>query len=199
MDWLTLLPITAIVAVIVFLFREMLEHFRRKSSDQRKVKSLTRLLARECELNLWTIKSLRRIVSEVHRDEKPNLGVTVSVQRTTSGRPFAQISSDDGGLISQIPIPRVHRELMSKFLLDVATLDQALFEVMEPAYDSVGELEHVSESLVNIHDAPEDIGLESFLEGFAGYAINELNEIESNLGKLYMHCTGKKLEQHRLR
>lgn len=198
-SWLTLVPITALVAVLVFIFKEIFEYVRRRSGDRRKMRALTALLARECELNYWTVKALRTIFSEVHTTENPNPQTKVTVERTRSGRPYANIVFDESRTETHAPIPVVHRELMSKFLLDVAMLDRKLFEAMEPAYDSLATVEHVRESLVNVQDAPQYIGEEGFLEGLAGYALNELRDAEAALGVLYQHCTGSELKKHRLR
>lgn len=198
-SWVSVLPITALIAIFIFVCKEVLEFIRRRSGDQRKLQALKALLARECELNLWTIKNLRRIFSEVHTVENENPQISVEVLRTPSGRPFARVISDDEGTELHIGIPKAHRELMSKFLLDVATLDKKLFEVMEPAYDGLAELEHIHESLLNVRDAPEFIGSSGYLEGLAGYALDEIQNVENALSSLYMHCTGKALTKHRLR
>lgn len=197
--WTNLLPITAAVAIGVFIAREVLEFLRRRAADVRKVRALKALLARECELNLWTIKSLRSIFSEVHSSERPKPGNRVTIEKTASGQPYARVFSALEEAESHQRIPSAHRELMTKFLLEIATVDRRLFEVMEPAYDSIGELEHVRESLVNVSDAPEDIGEDGYLEGLASYGLRRLTETEAALGALYRHCTGAELTTHRLR
>lgn len=88
---------------------------------------------------------------------------------------------------------------MSKFILDIATLDKNLFEVMEPAYDGLAELEHIRESLINIEDVAAFMEPSSYLEGLADYSVNVIKEVEDALKGLYMHCTGKALTKHRLR
>lgn len=195
----SLLPITAVVAVLVFLARESLEFFRRRGSDARKSKALTHLLSRECELNYWAIKSIRHIVQQIPCEENPEASGTITVERTPSGRTYARIVSTDAGTESHHNIPKVHRELMSKFLLEIATVDKDLFAVMEPAYDALAELEHVRESLVNAPEAPDYIGQDGYLEGFAGFALDELRDAEQKLSALYRHCTGEELTKHRLR
>lgn len=199
MNWLSVLPITAVVAIVVFISKEALEYFRRSGADKRKIAALTALLARECELNYWTIKSLRRIVTEIPTEESPGPQFRFSIEHKPSGRPYAKVVSSDGKLESHLGIPKVHRELMSKFLLDIATLDRKLFEVMEPAYDALAELEHVRETLVNIDDGAGLIPRDDFLAGFAGYAIVELKDAENAVGALYKYCTNRPLTQHRLR
>lgn len=195
----SLLPATAVVAILVFIARETLELVRRRGADARKSAALTHLLSRECELNFWVIKSLRHIVQQIPSEENPEASGSITIERTPSGRTYARIVSADGGSESHLNVPKVHRELMSKFLLEIATIDKDLFAVMEPAYDSLADLEHVRESLVNAREAPDYIGQDGYLEGFAGFALDELLHAERNLSALYRHCTGKELTKHRLR
>lgn len=199
MDWLTLLPITAVVAIVVFAIKETLEHFRRRSADRRKLAGLISLLARECELNYATIKLLRHIVEKIPNDEHPDPQFSLSIGWKPSGRPYARVLSESRGMQWQLGIPQVHRELMSKFLLDVATLDKRLFELMEPAYDGLAEVEHVRESLLNFEEEVESMRPEDYLAGLADYASGELQGAEDALRKLYTYCTGKPLTRHRLR
>lgn len=110
-----------------------------------------------------------------------------------------QFISHDGALRLRLSIPLVHRNLMSKFLLDIATLDKKLFDVMEPAYDALAELEHVRENFITFREDSEILGLEDFLAAFVQYALDELKEAESELRILYNHCTDKELTDHRLR
>ena len=196
---LSLIPFTALVAIAVFAVKETIEFFRRRSGDRRRIRALTALLARECELNYWTIKSLRRVFVEVATDENPDTAGSVTVEKKPSGRAYAKVMTEDGGLEAHYSIPHVHRELMSKFLLDIATLDEKLFDVMEPAYDALAEVEHVRESLLNASEAPEEIGEDGYMEGLAGYALDELRDAETALSALYKHCSGEVLTKHRLR
>jgi len=198
-DPLSIIPITALVAIVIFVAKEVIESFRRYGADRRKVQALRTLLARECELNLWTIKLLRGIVLPFSTPDDPSTPKALSVGVTGGGVPYAKISSEDGTYVAQMGVPPVHRELMSKFLLDIATLDKLLFSFTEPAYDELAEVEHVRESLLNINDRPEQIPAREFVLGFSQYAVDVLQKAERRLGALYVHCTGKPLEQHRLR
>lgn len=196
---LALVPIAVIATVILFVLKESIEAIRRVRSDGRKVHALKMLLARECELNLWTIKALRSILINVPKPNDEHPEIVVRVEKRESGNPIARISSTDGGLESTRGIPRAHRELMSKYLLDVATLDRRLFQVLEPAYDGVAELEHVRESLVRIHENEKESQMTGFFDSFAEYALEEIDRTEEALASLYRYCTGRPLEKHRLR
>lgn len=198
-NWPNILPITAIIAVVIFLIKESLEFGRRRLGDQRKLRALKALCARECELNYWTIKQLRSVLKEIPTAENGNSQIFVHIEKTAGGRPYARIHSDDGGTEHHTGIPEVHRETMSKFLLEVAMLDRSLFDLLEPAYDRLAEVAHVRESLLAIDEHPRFLTRDAYLEGFAGYGLSKLQESESALKALYFHCAGKALEKHRLR
>lgn len=193
------LPATVVAAVLLFIAKEVIEAVRRYRADARKVQALKALLARECELNLWPIKSLRDIFKNVPKLDDENPEILVTIEQRPSGRAIARIRSYDGGSGSTRTVPDVHRDLMSKHIFEVAALDRKLFEVFEPAYDSLATLEHVRESLVHIHESEEEADNPDLLRGLADYGLGELKKVEAALGALYLHCTGKNLETHRLR
>lgn len=199
MNWLTLLPISALVAIGVFLLKEAAEYFRRRAADKRKLHALMMVIARECEINYWTIKSLQRILRELPGDSSTPGQIQLSVETKPSGRPYAKIVSDDDGLETHIVIPEVSREFMSKHLVEVAALDADMFSVLEPAYDGLAEVAHVRESFVRMDDSSQLMPREDYLAGFRGYALDELDDAERALSKLYVFCTGRPLVNHRLR
>ncbi|KRH98759.1 hypothetical protein AO057_04520 [Curvibacter sp. PAE-UM] len=88
---------------------------------------------------------------------------------------------------------------MSKHLLEVATLDKDLFDLVEPALTATAELAHVRESLLYHGSSDEDDVARSHIQGFAEYAIGEIEEARTTLSALYRACTGKDLSEMRLR
>lgn len=79
-------------------------------------------------------------------------------------------------------------------MLEVATVSSDLFSKLEMAIAAIADLEHIRESL--IHHTSED---PEHLEGFTMYAEETLDEIERSLNALHVECTGKPLENARLR
>jgi hypothetical protein len=198
-DLLSLLPATVVAAIAIFVVKETAEGLRRRSADRRKIHALKALIARECELNYWPVKVIRDILMNVPGPDEENPEVEVRIERRINGRPVARIRALDGGSESTRGIPEVHRELMSKFLLDIATLNGEFFAALEPAYDSLAELEHVRQSLISIHDNEQESGIDGLFGAFAVYALEELRSTEAELQFLYRFCTGNALEKHRLR
>ncbi|MGJ0223536.1 hypothetical protein ACQUZK_09065, partial [Streptococcus pyogenes] len=110
--------------------------------------------------------------------------------------PVVRMIDDDSE--SNWPVPDVHTKLMSSVLLDVATDHQVLYSLVQSTLDALAELANARRQLIS---APEqtDIGEQNFLDGLAGYGLKRCEEARTALDKLYLHCTGKELTQHRLR
>jgi hypothetical protein len=193
---LSILPVTVVAAVTLFALKEIIEGIRRYRGDRRKTKALRMLLARECELNHWTIKSIRHIVETI-RDESED-GAEFEFIFPKSGKVLFRVKHPDSEYKSGSALAATHREVMDKNLLEVATLDKKLYSALQPAYDAVAELEHVRQSLIYFVD-PEDDKDKMHLDGFTDYALSELQDVFSKLVVLYKECTGEDLETHRLR
>jgi hypothetical protein len=193
---LSLLPVTVVVAVALFALKEVIEGIRRYRGDRRKKKALRMLLARECELNHWTIKCIRHIVETI-RDESED-GAEFEFIFPKSGKVLFRVKYPDSEYKSGSVLVETHREVMDKNLLEVATLDKKLYSALQPAYDAVTELDHVRQSLIYFVD-PEDDQDKMHLDGFTHYALDELQDVFSKLVVLYKECTGEDLEAHRLR
>jgi hypothetical protein len=193
-----IVPITVLVAVTLFFVKEIVEAIRRYSGDFRKKGAFRTLLARECELNHWTIKSIKRIVETIRDESAKEPQTKFSFIFPRSGKVLFRCEHPDAEWKSGSALAEVHKDLMGKYLLDVATLDKKLFASLQVAYDALANLEHVRESLIYFV-APEDEQDKDHLYGFVGYALSELDDIYGDLAALYLQCTGQKLETHRLR
>lgn len=195
----SLLPVSAFVAILLFVAREIADFFRRRNADGRRVKAMKLILARECELNAYTVASLRTIISEVDTQERPNPGTKVTVGKGGDGEPFAKVTRIQGGDWHAYGIGKAHRDVLSKVLLDVATLDRNLFDVVEPVHDGLATLQHLRDSLLNESAGKDQLGDSLFIEGLADYALKELEKIDVALLTLYKYCTGDAVMKYRIR
>lgn len=199
MNLSNLVPITAVVAVTIFLSKEVLEGRRRRQADSRKIDAIKRLLARDCELNAWTIKSLVQIYQKTQSEINEEYGYIYSVVREPSGKHIFKTDYPDGDPSGATPIPPVYRETISKHLLDIATLNEEFLHVAEAAYDALAEVQHVRDYLLGIEpNSPNSLDREIDM-GLAEYALEELRDAKAPLDALYLFCTGKELTKHRLR
>lgn len=198
MDWLPpLLPITVIAAVLLFFLKELLEWTRRRRADAREARAFRVLLARECELNYWAYsrlkQTLRTIKSGLAHDESENFAIS---KGDYTGIRFEHNLNDNSR--GSWPLPDFHTEVMDKIVLDVATLDKALYSNLEQAYGAVANLKHVRQSLIAFVSSEDDQD-KAHLEAFPEYGLRELSRALADLKALYRTCTGTDKIPSRLR
>jgi hypothetical protein len=67
MEWLpSILPVTVVAAITLFVLKEVLEFIKRWRADRRKGQAYRKVLARECELNLWAQWRLKETLREIN-------------------------------------------------------------------------------------------------------------------------------------
>jgi hypothetical protein len=199
MEWFaSLLPATVIAAIALFFVKEVVESIRRWRADARKGRAFRTLLARECELNHWTYKRLKEALLAIQEDFQKGLTAEYSIRRLTSGEVMFRRQEHHGRGWSEGGLPDAHTDLMSKVMLDVATLDKSLFACLEPAYDAAINMSHVRESFMRFIESDEQ-DRQMFFRDFLEYGLDQLEEILADLENLYRKCTGKKLEFIRVR
>lgn len=191
-----LLPVTALVAIAVFIAREVLEWRRRSKAEARKIQAVKMILARECELNFSTIRRLQYIFSHASVIDEENSRRKLLIEERPDGHLARMFDEDD--LEATVPVPEVHRETVAKMLIETAGLERNLFLNVEAAHDALSETEHVRSSLIHIHETEKETGNE-MVSGLADYATGELKNAEEALKKLYRFCTGEELTKARLR
>ena len=191
----SLLPATVFVAIAIFFIKEILEQLRKYQIRKREILAIKKMLADEIEKNNYTVSTLRRTLVKI-KDE--NVKYEVSLNRTPSGALRVEFKKEDDDYGSSWPIPTVSRTIFDKIFVQLASLDIELFEFAKNAYESLAEVEHVRNSLIDSLEAQE-WHPEGYLEGFAEYGIDELVDSYINLSKLYKECTGLDLDKHKLR
>jgi len=197
-DFSQWVPVTAAVAILVFVSRELLEWRRRSAADARKVRALKKVLARECELNHWAVNQLSDTLIEMRKASVQEDASRVSLSKSASGD-FAVMVTDHDGSGQGGMLPALQRDALMKHLVEIAALDENLYVVCESALDGLAEAEHVFKSLVHGPDAHFPSTLENYYDGLIDYGLEELRDSSSALKKLYHSCTGLELGPGKLR
>jgi hypothetical protein len=193
-----LLPVTVFAAIILFLTREVLESVRRTSANKRKIGALKKLLARECELNLWAMNCLKEALQsadEALSDEPPG---SMVVNRAPSGQEHWEQRDSEGRMRRGGALPAVRRAMMESTALGVAELDRRLFSALEAALESTAELDHARGTFVDFADTTDPLEADHF-GGFVEWALEQFGGVYDGMNSLYEACTRKKLEKPRLR
>lgn len=189
------LPITVIFAIALFFLKEIVEFVKKYKANNRKIFAMKRLFSRECEKNLWTVKILRNVLSEINEEYEEGKKVRLKFSYHEQG--YVYLYKDDNSM-SGYSITKTHRDLMDKNLMEAAVSNDSLFKKLEGACDALAELEHIRDTFLNIENSSKEFG-NPLLAGFLGYALEELLIIQQSLNDLYKYCTGNELENARLR
>jgi hypothetical protein len=121
------IPIAVVVAVAVFVARELLEFIRRFRTNTRKLSAIRKLVAAECERNDFAIKRMLDQVQDI-KEGIPKEAV-ISIEQTVRG-PRLAIREKDEQLASSAPVPLIQTASVEKYLFEAAALDKTLFDYM---------------------------------------------------------------------
>ena len=186
-----LLPSVSIgVALAVFLAREWLESRRRRQATTRKLGAIRVVLARECELNNWSVSSLRRILLTI-RAHWGSGKFSLEYRLNLPPIFYAQLESKE---FSSSPIPQFYQNVCRELLLPVAELDARLLGKLESSITELAEMDHVATSLCAYLEYDD-----GHFEAFLDYALRATDSVRDALNELYKDCTGQLLTKSRVR
>ena len=187
------LSIGAIVAITLFIIKEVLEACRKSASKDRKIKALKTILAEEIKLNYWVWKQIESIVKTVK--EMPSETLYQIISSTSGTERFEYIRPDGGG--GGIFFPEIKDQVFTQLITEIAELDESFYSRSIEYGKGVAELQHLRHGVFDfIHETPKG---EHYAEGFCEYALDELPDIKDKFQKLYIECTGDTELQHRMR
>ncbi len=195
-NWLKqsgLIPLSAIVTVILFVTREILDSRRKKHARTNEIRALKRILARECELN-WYLSNQISDICSIFKLTKHNgyqlynLELTQTPSRKTRFEIIGYEYNKGKGVLFE---PQV--VTFKEYLYEVVKVDVVFYERVEPAYEAALELKQLRDSLVDIANTDEWVDNDSMMLDFSEYANKEIKSINKRLKILYQFCTGKEL------
>ena len=175
-----------------------MEAWKRHRADKRKIHVARYLLAKECEQNLWVMKSIHSALSSaqtaISYDRPDNFRI---VDRASGAKHWAWLYPN-GELAGGGILYPVRRAILDSTIQTIAELDPRLFAVLEDGINAINELNHLRDSLINYAMDPDETD-NKFFDGFVEYAIRELHKIYHGIDKLNRACTGKRLINSRVR
>lgn len=199
MNWsANLLPATVTAAILLFIARETLEWFRRRKANRRKVNAMKRVLARECELNLWTMNSLKEALETALKGLTADPPGRIKITRAPSGNEHWEYRHSVGFVERSGSLPSVRRSTMEGLALGLAELDRRAFIALERALEATAELDHLRGTLINFADDADPVD-KDFFGAFLEWALEQFDQIYSGLNALHVVSTGSQLVRARLR
>lgn len=192
-----LLPATAVIAITVFVTKECIEWRRRSAADNRKLRAIRMVLARECELNYHSVTSLSDTLEDMKMAGVDKDASRISVSEARTSGYVVQINA--GKNSSASVLRGVHRDALLKHLVDIAMLDERFYAKCESALDDLAEADHVYQSLVHGPPIHFPSTPENYYEGVIDYGVAQLSRSTDTLKTLYFACKGSELKRGRLR
>ncbi|HHK7968767.1 TPA: hypothetical protein ACQVG6_005296, partial [Serratia marcescens] len=196
-----LIPASAVVAICLFILREILEGRRKCRVRKNEIRALKRIFARECQLAWYRagqIKKLSEIFAPFEKAPEDECPFELKVFKTTAGKIRYLISKNGAERLGGM-LPEQSTTTFEKYLYDTSKIDSSFYEKVNAAYTAVIEIKHLHESLIDHQDSAEIIGIQNVMLGFSSYALEEIAWIEKEIKALYKTCTGKELTSGLLR
>lgn len=196
----SILPITVVAAIILFVTKEVFEFFRRRSERYRRLSAIKLLLAEEIEKNHWAHDSMFRALEDIKELSEIFPGAEYRLHVARNGTEHIRVRRQSGDdFESNHWVPIFHDEQYKKLLPSLAELDKELFALINSAYSELADLSHYRDILIEFvagDESPPGVeATKSFLADFA----DERDDYFADLNEAYVALTGKKLEGWRLR
>lgn len=194
-----LFPITVVVAVILFLTREVIDSIKRHRAERREKEAIGSLLSEELERNYWTYKVIFRTLKEVkeYREIFPATTFHFIYRHDGSVLYRCNRNGEYEDFSNGHALVDAHEKIYERVLTEVAKLDGKLFESMQKAYYSVRRLSEFRNALISYIENEEKNG-DNHFDFWLEYAVKQEEEIYSDMNELYSQCAKTDLKEHRL-
>ena len=191
--FLQIIPITVVVAVILFIGRELLDYFKNKKAKNRKVKVIKSLLSAEMEINHWVIESLIPIFTGI----KKNWGIDdYCVENSFTGKPVVRIErKNSSGTVS---ISDVSTSVYEKVAIELAELDEKFFEDAMSTYEELAAVRYFTDVLISEINNKDSHIHKDYMKQVLVAPIDQLEIAQKYVSNLYFSCTGKEMKGGRL-
>ncbi|ENM5776229.1 hypothetical protein V4V55_003694 [Vibrio mimicus] len=138
--------ISIIVAIVLFVAKEIIDTYRKYNANLRKKNALKVLLSEEIELNHWTWLKVRDLIETV---KSVPTNTQFLITTSTSGSERFEYVREDGGGGGQ-GFPPVYEDLINKLIIEIAELDKSFYIVAIDYTKALAELNHLRAGIVKI-------------------------------------------------
>lgn len=198
LDISKIIPVTALVGILLFIFKEFIESRRRKAADRRKLRAVKKILTRECLINYYSVNNLREVFTLMQDARVSENSSRLSISERPAGGHVYMITDSVrhscGGILNG-----VQKEVLLKCLIEVAGQDEDFYSKCETVVDRLSEADDIYQSLVHGPEIHFPSSPENYYEGLIDYAQGELNDVITALQDLHLSCTGHEITQVKCR
>jgi len=182
-----LFPITVVVAISLFVFKEIVEFFKKRSEKKRKISAYKILIAEEMSKNAWTIFILRNVV-----DRLGDPALAVEVLKAADGSTHVKMSNENECTTSAI-LP-FHSSIFDKHIVDLAVVDKIFFLRVKETYQKIAETRAAINTILEICINPV---LNAARNVVVKDLVGLINSAEFHIKETFTLCTGRQLDSHK--
>ncbi|EIO5095144.1 TPA: hypothetical protein ACMDP0_003685 [Vibrio parahaemolyticus] len=192
----SLLPVTVVAAISLFILRECVDLIKKYREKQRKTRAIKRLLAEELERNHWALLTVFRVLKEIkdYTDEQKEVEYSLIIARNGMEHYHAELEDGHSGM----RIFRFDFSVYEKLLVSIAELDEELFEAISSTYTKTRELNHHRDTLLDYLSREDLAPTPEMTRGFLCDLSEEKDDYYGYLNDSYKLLTGNTLEKKRL-
>lgn len=197
---INLLPVTVVVAIILFVLREAFDLFKKHSERKRNIQAIKLLIADEIEMNHWSLVSMFRILSSLKEDFEENEDAVHYLHVARNGSEhFRSKEHPDDEYSSGQAIPKFYTAMYERLLPDIAALDRKLFLSVHSTYEQIMELIHYRDTMIDYLTGEELAPEPGLTRHFLSDLADEKDDYYQYLNETYRLIQNKDLTNWKLR
>jgi len=146
-----LIPITAIVALILFIARELLDFSKKMLERKRELSAYKELISGEIKQNYFALKllnSVLKVAVKFNNDNVESIQCNVHTDRYGSEYIFIDLGEGPGKRKVSMGLKNFNTEVFDSHLANLAKLDVSLYESVRKTYEEIREWKTIRNDLV---------------------------------------------------
>ncbi len=191
------IPITALIAISLFIVREILDLIKSKRKSARSKRALKMLLSYELELNFWSLKHFFNLIKNLSEYEALN-EITLEIKKGIETNYTVKITEKRTDAFSGQAVPPFHFDRFEKLILSIGELGNASYEKLQKAYSCLNELDDYRIQALNLFGNTEWMDNPDLTFSFLSRKSREYEQYYQSLNSAYKALTGNELSKHRL-
>lgn len=185
-------PLTLLAAITPFFLKEMARSVVIRRSNLRQRAALRILVSHECMANHRTVSSIRNILQIILPADTTSAVFQCHFVFSRNGTTLLRYHLPGATHLQSCVLAKTRKELMERYILEVALRDEHLYPLLQKAYEAIEDLDQLRERIIYFLDPDESNELQSPRQ-LVEASLAELLGIQQNLGALYHACTQQQL------
>ncbi len=191
------IPITAFIAIFLFISREILDLIKTKRKKKNTRSSIKLILKYEFERNFWSLKNLFQLWESLRQYESLK-EIKLDLQKGIENNYSITVHEKSSQSWFNQALPPFYFDRFEKSILAVSELGSVSFEKIQNAYSALRELENLRNITLNLFAGVEWDEHPDISFNFLQTVPEDYDKYYEILNCAYFELSGTKLESHRL-